>query len=349
MTNFPDPNATPEYESWVWDGEKWVKDCPASGGGSGGGSDHDHKLDDLSDVNAGSPNRDDLLIWNGSNWVADDFAFIQTALRFKGGIAPTATAPAAPENGDLYVFNSNGTVDASWGAIGGTVVQAGKFAGYAAGSNNRWFLLGDMADGGVMKVEKGTGILVDSSKPSEPVVSADFGTTSSTVARGNHNHTGVYQPVGSYATASHTHSQYLTSESDPTVPSYVKTIKQSDITNWNKSYTAGCYYNPGTLENPTLGKAGLVYAYSVDDVVAMSSGIGSDTITIVKFSSSFPARAPSNFAFNFTVVSATGRPTLLSIGNASDNEVGFIAWQWIDGDWELIPALQCGFTLMVAG
>ena len=31
--NFPDPNVTPEYKGWVWDGDKWVKDCPASGGG----------------------------------------------------------------------------------------------------------------------------------------------------------------------------------------------------------------------------------------------------------------------------------------------------------------------------
>jgi len=35
--NFPDPNVTPEYKDWVWDGEKWVKDCPASGSDSGGG------------------------------------------------------------------------------------------------------------------------------------------------------------------------------------------------------------------------------------------------------------------------------------------------------------------------
>lgn len=33
--------------------------------------------------------------------------------------------------------------------------------------------------------------------------------------------------------ASHTHSGYLTSESDPTVPSWVKEITTSDITNWN--------------------------------------------------------------------------------------------------------------------
>ena len=35
--NFPDPNVTPEYKDWVWDGEKWVKDCPASGGSGGSG------------------------------------------------------------------------------------------------------------------------------------------------------------------------------------------------------------------------------------------------------------------------------------------------------------------------
>lgn len=158
---------------------------------------HEHAMDDLSDVNAdpAGNKRDDLLIWNGvSQWVSTDFKFIQTALRFKGGIAPTAAAPTNPEGGDLYVFESDGTVSASWGAIAGRVVQAGKFVGYAAGSNNRWFLLGDMADVGVMKVVKGAGILVDDSKPSEPVVSVEFGTTSSTVARGDH-----------------THSEYLTS------------------------------------------------------------------------------------------------------------------------------------------
>ena len=31
--NFPDPNATTEYEDWVWDGEKWVNNGSASGGG----------------------------------------------------------------------------------------------------------------------------------------------------------------------------------------------------------------------------------------------------------------------------------------------------------------------------
>jgi hypothetical protein len=32
--NFPDPNLTPNYEGWTWDGDKWEKDCDGSGGGS---------------------------------------------------------------------------------------------------------------------------------------------------------------------------------------------------------------------------------------------------------------------------------------------------------------------------
>jgi len=134
---------------------------------------HEHALDDLSDVTSNNPDRDDLLIWNGTNWVADDFAFIQTALRFKGGIAPTANAPANPEAGDLYVFDADGTLNASWGVLSGVAVTTGKFVGYAADTHNRWYLLGNMADTGVMKVSPGTAIEVDDSKPSEPVVSVD--------------------------------------------------------------------------------------------------------------------------------------------------------------------------------
>lgn len=132
-------------------------------------------MDQLSDVSADpdTNERDDLLIWNGSNWVANDFAFIETALRFEGAIAPTADAPDTPEMGDLYVFDAEGTLNASWGVLSGTPVLPGKFVGYAADTHNRWYLLGDMADTGVMKVSPGAGIDVDDSKPSEPVVSID--------------------------------------------------------------------------------------------------------------------------------------------------------------------------------
>jgi hypothetical protein len=113
---------------------------------------------------------------------------------------------------------------------------------------------------------------------------------------------------------------------------------------------ASCYYNPGTPQNPTFGKEGLVYAYNIADVVAADTGLGSNTSTVVKFTDALPdsdGNQPSHFAFNFNVVSGTGFPTTLSISNASDNEVGFMAWHLVDGEWTIIPGLQCGFTLIV--
>lgn len=52
-----------------------------------------------------------------------------------------------------------------------------------------------------------------------------------TVARSDHNHNGVY----------------LTEESDPTVPSYVKAITQSEIFSWNLAYSWGDHAEAGYL------------------------------------------------------------------------------------------------------
>lgn len=55
-----------------------------------------------------------------------------------------------------------------------------------------------------------------------------FGTTGTTAAYGNHNHTGVYQPSGSY----------LTAESDPVFnASAAKNITSGNITTWNSLVT----------------------------------------------------------------------------------------------------------------
>ena len=133
---------------------------------------HDHKLNDLSDVNASSPNRDDLISWNGAVWESGSFDFIESELTFQGGIDLTQSAPANPANGDLYISNNEGVVDSSWTGIAGQNVVEGKFVGWAE-TRARWYFLGDMADVGVTSVGGGLGISVDDSKPSEPVVSID--------------------------------------------------------------------------------------------------------------------------------------------------------------------------------
>jgi hypothetical protein len=182
--------------------------------------------DQLDDVDTSAVKRDDFLIYNGTNWVAEDF-HIDTELTYQGGIALSSPAPSGPANGDLYINNADGVVHPSWTGIGGQTVKAGNVVGWAA-NKSRWFLLGDIASSSVTDVEGGLGISVDDSKPAEPIVSIDrvetdkwyepkfskntafnkaFGTASGQVAQGNHLHTGVYQPVGDYALKSYSYSK----------------------------------------------------------------------------------------------------------------------------------------------
>jgi len=175
--------------------------------------------DDLTDVNSEGATKDQFLIHNGVQWIAEDF-HIDTELTFKGGISvPRDPAPTDKKNGDLYINNESGVAGASWTGIAGRTINAANAVGWSE-TNARWYMLGDIASAAVMAVEPGLGIDVDDSKPAEPVVSIDrtevdkwyeppinpknsafnknFGTTNGTVAQGNHNHDGVYQPAGNY-------------------------------------------------------------------------------------------------------------------------------------------------------
>jgi len=289
-------------------------------------------LDQLADVNA-DPNtnaRDDLLIWNGTNWVSDEFAFIQTALRFKGAIAPTADAPDAPEGGDLYVFDAEGTLNASWGALSGVAVTTGKFVGYAADSHNRWYLLGDMADTGIMNLSPGTGIDVDDSKPSEPVISIDrtevdtwYEPKFSKNTAFNKNFAGS----GSADTVSrsdHTHSEYLTdyTETDPTVPPHVKGITQAEIDKWNTSANSTA---PVTSVNSKTGAVvltaadvGAEPAFTKNSAFNKNFGTSSGTVAQGNHTHAYsptshdhngvyePVITPKNSAFNKNFGTAAG-------------------------------------------
>jgi len=254
---------------------------------------HDHALDDLSDVSASNPSRDDLLIWNGSSWSASSFDLIETALTFKGSTNVAQAAPAA-EQGDLYVNNTQGTAAASWTGIAGKVVNAGNFIGYA---NSRWYLLGEIADIGVTSVIQGLGTSVDDSIPSEPVVSVDRTETDKWYADKGHNHSGVYEPVinpknsafnksfagsGSAVTVSrsdHTHSQYLTdyTETDPTVPGHVKSISTTNISNWNAAHGWGNHASAGYLKSETVSAGS---GSTVSDIKIVVGKTGTDPNTL---------------------------------------------------------------------
>ena len=178
-------------------------------------------LNDLTDVDAAAPNRNDYLVFNGADWESEPIALIDTELTYQGAIDMTGPAPVSPKNGDLYINDTDGVVHSSWGAIAGTTVKAGNVVGWAD-KTARWYLMGDIASGSVTNVQGGTAIIVNDSVPASPVVNLDktevdkwyepkfsklsafnknFGTTAGTVAEGNHVHS-------QYALTSHTHTEY---------------------------------------------------------------------------------------------------------------------------------------------
>jgi len=106
----------------------------------------------------------------------------------------------------------------------------------------------------------------------------NFGTTAGSVSEGNHthnyspsnhDHAGVYEPVinpkrsafnkdfgttsTTVAKGDHTHSQYLESftETDPTVPSHVKSITTTEKANWNTAFGWGDHATAGYLTSFT--------------------------------------------------------------------------------------------------
>ena len=189
---------------------------------------HTHTTNDLSDVSSASAKKDDFLIHNGSSWVAEAF-HIDTELTYQGAWNLTAAPPAAKANGDLYINDTDGVVNAGWTGIAGQTVRAGNVVGWA-GNKNRWYLMGDLASSAVTEVKQGTGILVDSSAPAQPVVSVDKTKTDE-----------WYQPKGNYLTGF--------TETDPTVPQHVKNITTTNISNWNTAHGWGNHATQGYLKS----------------------------------------------------------------------------------------------------
>ena len=196
----------------------------------------DYTLTQLGDVALTDVQKDDYIQWNGSSWENNPPALIETELNFMGGYDVTTPPPAGPSHGDMYINNNEGNADNGWTGIAGQFVNVGNAMGYSAnhdangnqvpeGTGGRWFLLGEVFTGGITDIGEGAGISVDSSNPSEPVISVNRATVNTWYSDYNHRHDGShitsgkvgfsYLPTGttntSVAIGNHGHSEYATS------------------------------------------------------------------------------------------------------------------------------------------
>jgi hypothetical protein len=250
---------------------------------------HTHTTNDLSDVSSGSAKKDDFLIHNGTQWIAEAF-HIDTELTYQGAWNLTAAPPTTKNNGDLYINNTNGVVNAGWTGIAGETVREGNVVGWAA-SKNRWYLLGDIASSAVTQVKAGTAISVDSSAPSEPVVSLDKAETDK-----------WYQPKGNYLTDF--------TETDPTVPNHVKGITQADIDKWNNPPNADTSDCVKLNEDNVIGSQFYLrsedYSFNISDGEIISKAIAAYGIAALGTGFSRKNGSPKMGDYAFQVINSDG-------------------------------------------
>lgn len=103
----------------------------------------DH-LDDIKDVVCPNPKDNQVLGWDGSNWVNTELPIIADTLLFQGLI--DATAAAAPARavapGWYYINDTDGAIDASWGFAPNTMITAADRLIF--GRDRKWNILGSV-------------------------------------------------------------------------------------------------------------------------------------------------------------------------------------------------------------
>lgn len=183
------------------------------------------ETDQLDDVQSAGAKRDDFLIYSGTQWVAEPF-HIETELAFMGAWDFTAAPPPGPAGGDLYINDTGGAMHSGWGALAGSNVLPGNMVGWSD-AKARWFLLGDVASSAVVQIVEGDCIVVDETQPDRPIVG---------LTQDSQNN--IALGVEAHGWGNHANENYLTdfTETDPTVPSHVKTISTTNIANWNTAY-----------------------------------------------------------------------------------------------------------------
>lgn len=102
---------------------------------------------------------------------------LQGALKYKGATDITGTAPASPENGDLYINEVAGLADASWTGIAGQSVLENAFVIWDS-AQNTWNTADLAVDAGVTSISGTDPITVDNSNPAAPIIGVKDATTS---------------------------------------------------------------------------------------------------------------------------------------------------------------------------
>lgn len=101
---------------------------------------------------------------------------LQGALRYKGATDVTGTAPANPENGDLYINEVAGLADASWTGIAGESVLENAFVIWDA-AQSTWNTADLAVDAGVTSISGTDPITVDNTNPASPIIGVEDAST----------------------------------------------------------------------------------------------------------------------------------------------------------------------------
>ena len=91
---------------------------------------------DLADVSSEGAEKDQFLIHNGTQWVAEDF-HVETDLTFIAGISVSNDPAPTAEAGDVYLNNEEGVAGESWTGIAGKLVNVANAIGWSE-VKSRW-------------------------------------------------------------------------------------------------------------------------------------------------------------------------------------------------------------------
>ena len=97
--------------------------------------------------------------------------------KFMGQLAATDDAPANPENGNLWIFNSAGTLNSTWVSVSGREVKA-RNAVIWSETASEWGVIENIFEAGVVAINASAPLSVDNAIASTPFISIAAATAS---------------------------------------------------------------------------------------------------------------------------------------------------------------------------